>query len=164
MVILRDQLAHILGVANKSVIVTSFDVGGGFGIKNGTYPEYPALMLAARQLGRTVRWTGTRAEAFMTDAQARDSVMRGRLGLDREGRFLALDIKAMPNLGAYVAPGRLFHRLRQLLALRARPLPDPGRPLRSQLRLHQYHAHGAVSRRRPAGSGVDHRKPRRGSS
>lgn len=108
MVILRDQLAHIMGVPNEAVVVTSFDVGGGFGIKNGAYPEYPALMLAAKLLGRTVRWTATRSEAFMTDAQARDSLMAGRLALDADGKFQALDVKATPNLGAYVHPVGYF--------------------------------------------------------
>ena len=108
MTILRDQLAHIAGVANAQVVVTSYDVGGGFGIKNGTYPEYPALMLAAKLLGRPVRWTGTRSEAFVSDAQARDLVMSGRLALDAEGRILALDIRSTAALGAYVHPVGYF--------------------------------------------------------
>lgn len=108
MVILRDQLAHILGVANDAVVVTSYDVGGGFGIKNGSYPEYPALLLAARLSGRPARWTGTRSEAFVSDAQARDSIMRGRLALDADGRFIALDVKASAALGAYVHPVGYF--------------------------------------------------------
>ena len=108
MVILRDHLAHTAGVAPDRVVVTSYDVGGGFGIKNGTYPEYSALMLAAKQLGRPVRWTGTRAEAFVSDAQARDSVMAGRLALDADGRILALDVRSSAALGAYVHPVGYF--------------------------------------------------------
>jgi len=108
MVILRDQLAHILGVDNDDVVVTSFDVGGGFGIKNGSYPEYPALLLAARLTGRPVRWTATRSEAFVSDAQARDSIMKGRLALDAQGRFIALEVKAAAALGAYVHPVGYF--------------------------------------------------------
>ena len=108
MVILRDQLAHILGVANEAVVVTSFDVGGGFGIKNGCYPEYPVLLLAARLCGRTVRWTGTRSESFVSDAQARDSYMTGRMALDAQGKIVALDIKSTAALGAYVHPVGYF--------------------------------------------------------
>lgn len=108
MTIVRDQVAHMVGVPNETVAVTSFDVGGGFGIKTNTYPEYPALMLAAKMLRRTVRWTCSRSEAFLTDAQARDSVMRGRMALDGDGRILAMDIKASPNLGAYVHPVGYF--------------------------------------------------------
>ncbi len=108
MVIMRDQLAHILGVANDDVVVTSFDVGGGFGMKNGTYPEYPVLLHAAKTTGKTVRWTATRAESFVSDAQARDSHMAGRMGLDADGRIVALDIKAHAALGAYVHPVGYF--------------------------------------------------------
>lgn len=106
--IVRDQVAHMLGVANEKVVVTSFDVGGGFGIRSNTYPEYPVLLYAAKQLGRPVRWTSSRAEAMMTDAQARDSIMHGRMALDGDGRILAMDIKAQPNLGAFVHPVGYF--------------------------------------------------------
>jgi carbon-monoxide dehydrogenase large subunit len=102
MTIVRDQVAQILGIDKHALVVTSRDVGGGFGIRNGTYPEYPALLHAARLTGRPVRWTATRSEAFVTDAQARDSLMHGRLALDARGRILALDMKAWPALGAYM--------------------------------------------------------------
>ena len=108
MVILRDQLAHILGAVNEAVVVTSYDVGGGFGIKNGCYPEYPALLLAAKLCGKTVRWTGTRSESFVSDAQARDSHMTGRMALDAHGKIVAIDIKAIAALGAYVHPVGYF--------------------------------------------------------
>jgi carbon-monoxide dehydrogenase large subunit len=102
MTIVRDQVARILGVDKHAVVVTSRDVGGAFGIRNGTYPEYPALLHAARLLGAPVRWTATRSEAFVSDAQARDSVMHGRLALDADGRFLALDMTARAAVGAYL--------------------------------------------------------------
>ncbi len=108
MVILRDQLAHMLGVANDAVVVTSYDVGGGFGIKNGVYPEYPALLLAAKLTGKSVRWTATRSESFVSDAQARDSVMTGRMALDAHGKIVALDITATAAMGAYVHPVGYF--------------------------------------------------------
>ncbi len=102
MTAVRDQVAVILGVDKHSIIVTSRDVGGAFGIRNGTYPEYPALLHAARLLGQPVRWTATRSEAFMSDAQARDSIMDGRLALDGEGRILGLDVTAKAAMGAYL--------------------------------------------------------------
>ena len=102
MTILRDHVAQVLGIDKHSVIVTSRDVGGGFGIRNGAYPEYPALVHAARLLDRPVRWTATRTEAFMSDAQARDSIMEGRLALDAAGRILGLDVKASAAMGAYL--------------------------------------------------------------
>lgn len=106
--LLRDQLAVVLRVASASVTVTSGDTGGAFGIRNGTYPEYPPLLLAAKQLGRTVRWTGTRTEAFVSDAQARDSVMSGRLALDADGRILALDVTALAGMGGMFSPMGYF--------------------------------------------------------
>ncbi|MDX2159030.1 MAG: xanthine dehydrogenase family protein molybdopterin-binding subunit [Hyphomicrobiaceae bacterium] len=102
MTIMRDQIASALGVDKHSIVVTSRDVGGAFGIRNGTYPEYPALLHAARLLGAPVRWTATRSEAFVSDAQARDSIMHGRLALDGHGRILALDVTATAAVGAYM--------------------------------------------------------------
>ncbi len=106
--LLRDQLAVVLGVASATITVTSGDTGGAFGIRNGTYPEYPPLLLAAKELGRPVRWTGTRAEAFVSDAQARDSVMSGRLALDAQGRILALDVTALAGMGGMFSPMGYF--------------------------------------------------------
>lgn len=108
MTIIRDQVAHILDVDKHKVVVTSRDVGGGFGIRNGVYPEYPALLYAARQLGRPVRWTATRSEAFVSDAQARDSRMKGRMALDANGRILALEAHATAAMGAYLHPVGYF--------------------------------------------------------
>ncbi len=102
MTIMRDQIASTLNVDKHAVVVTSRDVGGDFGIRNGTYPEYPALLYAARTLGQPVRWTSTRSESFVSDAQARDSIMAGRLALDADGRILALDVEAQAALGAYM--------------------------------------------------------------
>jgi len=79
------------------------DVGGGFGTKNFLYPEWILLLWAARKLGRTVRWEADRAEEFVASAQGRDIAAKARLGLDKEGRFLALDIEMVANLGAYLS-------------------------------------------------------------
>lgn len=99
---LRDHLARILGVDRARVRVITEDVGGAFGMKSGPYPEYPALMVAARLTGRPVHWMSTRSEAFLTDAHARDSILDGELAVDRDGRFLALRLRTLVNLGAYV--------------------------------------------------------------
>lgn len=79
------------------------DVGGGFGTKNFLYPEWILLLFAARALGRPVRWEADRAEEFVASAQGRDIVATARLGLARDGRFLALDIEMVANLGAYLS-------------------------------------------------------------
>jgi carbon-monoxide dehydrogenase large subunit len=79
------------------------DVGGGFGMKNYVYPEYVLVLWAARKLGRPVRWVSERAEDFVSSAHGRDFVARAKLALDRKGRFLALDVRAVANMGAYLS-------------------------------------------------------------
>ncbi|MFI4987034.1 MAG: xanthine dehydrogenase family protein molybdopterin-binding subunit [Alphaproteobacteria bacterium] len=100
--VLRDQLAAALGLPQAKLRVVTGDVGGGFGMKTGAYPEYVALLVAARQLGRPVRWASSRSEAFVSDNQARDSVMEAQLALDAGGRFLALRVSALANMGAFL--------------------------------------------------------------
>src|SRR5262249_5903606 len=69
---IRGALMQCLNVKPEELRVTTDDVGGGFGMKASAYPEYPALLHAARALGRPVHWASTRAEAFLTDNQGRD--------------------------------------------------------------------------------------------
>src|SRR5712691_10203166 len=99
--VLRQHLAHCLGVAAEQVRVLSGDVGGAFGMRTSGYPEYPALLVAAKQLGRPVRWLSTRSEGFLSDNQARDTLIEAALALDKAGRFLALDIDVLADMGAY---------------------------------------------------------------
>ena len=101
--LVRDQLLEVLGLEPPSVRVVTEDVGGGFGGKNGLYPEQVLVTLAARRLGRPVMWSGQRGEAFLSEAHARDNVSRGELALDGEGHILALRVKTFADLGAYVA-------------------------------------------------------------
>jgi carbon-monoxide dehydrogenase large subunit len=100
--VLRQDVARALGVAPERVRVVSGDVGGAFGMRATGYPEYPALLVAARQLGRPVRWLGSRSEGFLSDNQARDTIIEAGLALDKAGRFLALDIDVLANMGAYL--------------------------------------------------------------
>jgi aerobic carbon-monoxide dehydrogenase large subunit len=79
------------------------DVGGGFGMKNYVYPEYVLVLWAAKKLGRPVRWVSERAEDFVSSAHGRDFVARARLAIDEKGRFLALDVRALANMGAYLS-------------------------------------------------------------
>lgn len=97
----KNALAAIFGVPAAQVRVITRDVGGGFGIRSPFYPEYALVMWASRRLGRPVKWSGTRAEGFQSDFQARDFHVEGALGLDREGGFLALELDYVGNLGAY---------------------------------------------------------------
>ena len=77
------------------------DVGGSFGMKIPAYPEQVAVLFAARQLGRPVRWFADRSDAFVSDGAGRDHVMTGELALDAGGRFLAVRAKVIANTGAY---------------------------------------------------------------
>jgi carbon-monoxide dehydrogenase large subunit len=99
--LLRDALAAICGLPPERLRVLSGDVGGAFGMKTPPYPEYVALLAAAALTGRPVRWMATRAEAFESDNQARDAWSEAELGLDAEGRFLALRVRGVVNLGAF---------------------------------------------------------------
>jgi aerobic carbon-monoxide dehydrogenase large subunit len=101
-IVLRDALAGAMGVDKARLRVVTEDVGGGFGMKSPVYPEYPALLVAARMTGRPVHWMATRAESFLSDNQARDMFADGELALDDTGRFLALRLACVVNLGAYV--------------------------------------------------------------
>ena len=100
---LRNQVAPTMGVTNDKLRVVTEDVGGAFGMKTPVYPEYPALLVAARKLGRPVHWMSSRSEAFVTDTQARDTVTEAELALDDKGKFLALRMRHLCNQGAYVS-------------------------------------------------------------
>ena len=97
----KNDLAEILGVPDTAVRVVAQDVGGNFGTRNSFYPEFALVAWAARRLGRPVKWTCTRREAFLTDYQARDLVSGMELALDAEGGFLALRGVNTSNVGAH---------------------------------------------------------------
>jgi len=99
---LRDGLAPILGVPNQRLRVVTEDVGGAFGLKTGPYPEYFAILVAARKIGRPVHWMSNRAEAFLSDNHARDAFSDVELALDERGKFLALRVRHLANMGAYI--------------------------------------------------------------
>jgi carbon-monoxide dehydrogenase large subunit len=100
--IVRKVLAEaVFKVPAESIRVLTHDVGGGFGMKTQAYPEYAALLCAARRIGRPVRWCATRLESFLTDTAARDGLLEGELALDADGRFLALRARTCVGIGAY---------------------------------------------------------------
>jgi len=111
---LQRRLAISLGIEPARIRVISRDVGGGFGSRNVIYPEYVAVLWAARKLGRPVKWTARRDEEFQTTSQARDTLLRGKLGLSRDGDFLALRVDSTCNLGAYHTGNGPFTQLRNL--------------------------------------------------
>jgi carbon-monoxide dehydrogenase large subunit len=105
---LRDILAAAFKLQPQKLRVITEDVGGAFGMKSGAYPEYAALMLAARKLGRPVHWMSSRSEAFMSDNGARDMFLEGELALGRDGEFLALRVQVLANLGAFITGAGLI--------------------------------------------------------
>jgi carbon-monoxide dehydrogenase large subunit len=96
----RDDIAGTLGVGKDAVRVISGDVGGNFGIRNNTCPEFVLVAWAAKRVGRPVKWISERREAFLTDFHGRDLVSEAELALDADGNFLALRAINIGNLGA----------------------------------------------------------------
>ncbi|HUF57538.1 MAG TPA: xanthine dehydrogenase family protein molybdopterin-binding subunit [Thermohalobaculum sp.] len=98
---MRSVIARALMVDEARVRVHVPDVGGGFGMKLMAHPEYGLAALAARDLGRPVKWVGDRSESFLSDAQGRD--MRGTVegAFDADGRCLAMRMRTVSGLGAY---------------------------------------------------------------
>ncbi|HEX3172576.1 MAG TPA: xanthine dehydrogenase family protein molybdopterin-binding subunit [Burkholderiales bacterium] len=110
MVMLRKQISTLSGVPEAKLRVHTRDVGGSFGQRSGVYPEHGALMMAAKRLGRPVKWVGSRAEGFMSDAHGRGLGIAGELALDRDGKFLAARYEFLCDMGAYLTPtGSISH-------------------------------------------------------
>ena len=102
----RAELAHtVLKVPESRVRVVAGDIGGSFGMKSAVYNEVALVLLAAKTIGRPVKWVSTRSEAFLSDAQARDNVTEAELALDHEGHFLGLRVKTTAAVGAYPQAG-----------------------------------------------------------
>jgi carbon-monoxide dehydrogenase large subunit len=99
---LRDNALGIMSWPKERLRVITEDVGGAFGLKTGAYPEYIAALVGARMTGRPVHWMSGRSEAFLTDNQGRDTVTEAELGLDAKGKFLALRVRHLANMGAYI--------------------------------------------------------------
>jgi aerobic carbon-monoxide dehydrogenase large subunit len=97
----KRELAAVLGIAPERLRVLSYDVGGNFGTRNRVFVEFALVLWAARKLGRPVKFTATRSEAFLTDYQGRDLITRVELALARDGRFLAMRATNISNVGGY---------------------------------------------------------------
>jgi aerobic carbon-monoxide dehydrogenase large subunit len=101
----RTELSHILKVPESRVRVVAGDIGGSFGMKSAIYNEVALVLLASKLTERPVKWTSTRSEAFLGDAQARDNVTEAELALDRDGHFLGLRVRTIAAVGAYPQAG-----------------------------------------------------------
>ncbi|HEY6864345.1 MAG TPA: xanthine dehydrogenase family protein molybdopterin-binding subunit, partial [Burkholderiales bacterium] len=105
-------LSTVMRVPRERLRVHAQDVGGGFGIRTDAYPEYIALLLASRRLGRPVKWVSSRSETFLSDYHARAAKLIGELALDRDGTFLGMRIRWIVDNGAYNSmPGPLINSI-----------------------------------------------------
>src|SRR5664279_10806 len=101
---LRDILCqNVLKIPVENMRVICPDVGGGFGTKLFPYREYALVAVAARKLKKTVRWAADRTEHFMGDAQGRDNLTTAKMALAQDGRFLAMDVDLIGDMGAYLS-------------------------------------------------------------
>jgi carbon-monoxide dehydrogenase large subunit len=102
--LVRNVLAkNIFNVSTDNFRVVTPDVGGGFGMKIFIYPEHVLTCFAARAIGRAVKWTSERTEAFQSDTHGRDNITIGELALDKDGKFLAMRTKNWAGMGAYLS-------------------------------------------------------------
>jgi carbon-monoxide dehydrogenase large subunit len=98
---MRTEMSHIFHVPENRVRVISPDVGGGFGLKGGTFPDDALVLWASRKVGRPVKWTATRSESMLTDHAGRDHVTYGEMALDADGKILGIKARSLFNVGAY---------------------------------------------------------------
>jgi carbon-monoxide dehydrogenase large subunit len=108
----RADLAKLLNVSESKVRIVTGDTGGSFGMKSPIFNEMPLVLLASKLTGRPVKWISTRTEAFLSDAQGRDNATEAELALDKDGTFLALRVKTIAAIGAYLQanmPAFLFN-------------------------------------------------------
>ena len=104
----RSHIEQITGLPAKSVDLIVEDVGGSFGIRGTPYPEYLMSMLAAKMLGRPVKWTGSRSDTFLSDYHGRALTLTGEVAIDEAGNFLAFRWTDTIDLGAYAGPFGAF--------------------------------------------------------
>ena len=98
----RHLCDSVLNIPQSDLRIITPDVGGGFGMKN-MYPEHALVLWAAKKLGRPIKWSGDRSDAFISDTHARDHVTDVELALDDGGRFLAIRASTIADMGAYLS-------------------------------------------------------------
>jgi len=100
---MRNILANaIFNIDPQKIHVLTDDVGGSFGMKSMPYHEYPVIMLAAKQLGRPVKWNADRSESCLSDHHGRASQFEAELALDKDGKFLAVRVTGLADMGGYL--------------------------------------------------------------
>ena len=109
---MRGGLSVGTGIPEEKLRIHAHDVGGGFGIRGEAYSEYCSLLIAAKRVGRPVKWVSTRSETFLSDHHGRAAKMYGELALDKDGKFLAVRFEWIVNTGGYLSgPGPFINTL-----------------------------------------------------
>jgi carbon-monoxide dehydrogenase large subunit len=106
---LRKHMSVYTGEPEDRLHFVARDIGGGFGQRTPAYPEYCALMLAAKDTGKPVKWVSSRSEGFMSDTHGRANIIAGQLALDGDGRFLGMKLDWVNDMGAYLGPASMGH-------------------------------------------------------
>ena len=96
-------MASVFELPEEQFRIITPDVGGGFGMKIFLYAEHVLTSFAARKLGRPVKWTSERSEAFLSDTHGRDNIWLGELAMDADNKFLALRTRNVASMGAYLS-------------------------------------------------------------
>ena len=137
----KRELATVLGIAPDRLRVLSYDVGGNFGTRNRVFVEFGLVLWAAHKLGRPVKYTATRSEAFLSDYQGRDLITKVELALRKDGRFLAMRATNISNVGARAvsfspltkapasSPATMTFRRSRCAPWRSTPTPCRRRPI-----------------------------------
>ena len=160
----KRDIAAVFGVEEDRVRVVAGDVGGNFGTRNWTYPEYAVTLWAARRLGRPVKWTASRSESFLSDYQGRDLEIDAALALDAEGNFPRSALVADRQCRRLHGELRADH---QVVGTGADRLRFPRRPHTRAGGDVEHRLHRALSQRRAArgdaGDGATGRSRRAGA-
>ena len=125
---MRNNLANVLKVEREQVRVLIGNVGGSFGMKSAVYPESVAILFAAKQLGRPVKWTDERSGSFLSDSHGRAHEMRQSMAFDRDGHITAIRIEGYGNIGANLHNGTVMQPtgnvVKNCISVYATPLQD----------------------------------------
>ena len=133
----KNELSQILGIKPDALRVLSYDVGGNFGTRNRVFVEFGLVLWASRKIGRPVKYTATRSEAFLSDYQGRDLVTKVELALRKDGKFLAMRAENISNIGARAVS---FSPLSKGVRPHPRQLRHPGGDAARGGRVHPHHA------------------------
>ena len=153
----RDELCAALGLPTDKIRVVVGDVGGGFGMKTGLYPEDIVVAYAARQVGRPVKWTPARLEEFLSATHGRDVETHAELALDANGKVLAYRVRSLRQCGCLWQHGWDHHPVDDRTMGFDEHLRHPHHRLRFSGGAYAYRADRRLSWRRPARGDLSHR-------